>query len=564
MNLPAARPTAEIIEIKLPRNARQFLASLTARHETPFEQLPEGNRRRAKLREILVLRVHSIADTESLHVTPAVLRLMEQCAARMESPTVLSAAAELARQGDVCPSKASLLRWVGDHDKHGLAGLADGHTGRKRVWYGWEPAMLSMWLTAGQQDCGSIAFRLRHMGYESATDSRVRSFRKSFPESLGRYAPERVGKHFYQQNCTPHRLLDWSNVPVGYMYEADGHTVDWYTRHPLTGNPARLELVVWLDRRSHYAVGWILWDRESALSTLFSLSRAMILHDHVPAAVHVDQGSGFKNRAFTDETMGFFRKFAIKPSLAHPGNARGKGLVEGFFKHLEARLGKSYSTYCGHDRTDDGLRRMAARIKRGDLELPDYQQVLADLSAYMNAYNSEPQKGLGGRAPRDLWESELLRNPVNMPADAVVRLSEQRTVSQKGRIALRNRTFQDGELADHRSRRVIVEFDPFDWSQVWIYDLKRRFICIAKQVDADPALPGSHLEDKNRQRAVDAVRRLEAHAAEKEARAGLAKTHVHVLDDIAALEKKTGSTSANVPPVESRSEIELDILNTDY
>jgi putative transposase len=578
MSLPAqfGVPSSEVATLQLPRNARQFLAGLTADHTPPFDQLPEGNRQRALLREVLVLRVQQIADIMSVSPTQAVLRLIARIEAGAESAPVVSAARGLVRasSGKACPNRASLLRWFGDYDKHGRAGLADQHKGKQRQWFGWEPIVLHMWLTPGQQNAGAISFWLLAAGYDTATYARVLAFTKTFPESLGKYAKERIGKHYHQQNCTPYRMLDWSNVPVGYMYEADGHAVDWYTAHPITGKPVRLELVVWIDKRSHYVAGWLLWDRESALSTLFSLSRAMILHDHVPAVVHIDQGSGFKNKLMTREAVGFFEKFSIDPKFAIAGNARGKGLIEGFFKHFEARLGKTFDTYCGHDRTDDSLRRLESQLKKGAVRMPSFQDSLNAVTVYMTAFNNAPQKSLGNLSPRQLWERDLVRTPLHTPAEAVMRMSIQRTVSKNWRISLSNRTFQDGVLADYRSRQMIVEFDPFDWSQVWVYDMKRRFICIARQVDATPGMPDSHIADKEQARAEDAVARLEAHAEEARARAGLSITHDQRLPDIEALvegqlfphleKTKAGIAVPAIEDTEVLANIKIDIYDTDY
>ena len=526
-------PATNVIELKLPLPARKFLATLAANHATPWEQLPTANRERATQRQLLVERVLELAQMQQIKTTPAVELMIKRLQEEQESTAILSTARALARSGQTAPNRATLLRWVGDYQRSGLPGLASNHKGSQREWHGWEPLALHYWLGVGRMDPGSIAFWLRDEGHDSATYTRVRDFIKRLPETLGDEAPQRVGQHYYQQNIKPYKIRDYSNIPVGFCYEADGHAVDWYTLHPRSGNPARLELTVWIDWASHFVAGWMLWDRESGLNTLFSLSRAMIEHDHVPAAIHVDRGSGFRNRLMTHETTGFFHKFSIDPMFALAGNARGKGLVEGFFKHLEARLGKTHPTYCGHDRTDDGLRRMQTKIKRGELRVHTYQEVLEGLTRYMNAYNREPQAALGGRAPAQLWAG-LKRTPLHTPVDAVIRLSEQRKV-RSWRVELMNRTFQDIELSHHNKRDVIVEFDPGDWSQVWVYDLHKRFICVAKKVDEIAAMPDSYVADKEKARLEGQIARHERHIEEKERQAGLAITHDMRQADIDAL-----------------------------
>lgn len=562
-------PSAQVIELKLPQPARKFLATLAADHATPWEKLPTATRSRATQRHVLVERVLELMQTQQIKISPAVTLLIQRLQQGLESASILSAGRALARpsSGQAAPNRATLLRWTADYQRFGLPGLASTHKGRKYTWRGWEPMALHHWLSVGRMDPGSIAFWLRSEGHESATYPRVRRFLKSLPETLGNESPQRVGQHHYQQNIKPYKTRDYSNIPVGFCYEADGHTVDWYTLHPRSGNPARLELTVWIDWASHYVAGWMLWDRESGLNTLFSLSRAMIEHDHVPGAIHVDRGSGFRNNMMSHETTGFFQKFSIDPLFALAGNARGKGLVEGFFKHLEARFGKTQPTYCGHDRTDDALRRMQVKIKRGELIVHTYQEVLDGLTRYMAAYNREPQTALGGRAPAQLWAA-LERTPLNAPADAVIRLSDRRKV-RSWRVELANRTFQDVELAHHNKREVIVEFDPFDWSQVWVYDMHRRFICVAKQVGKIDALPDSYVADKEQARLEGSIKRLERHADEKRAQAGLAITHDQILPAIedmnAALTAMNSGTGVAAPVPEGEpGHPGLDPYTTDY
>lgn len=549
-------------ETDLPQNARRYLANLHAETLT-WEQLPEGNRERAKLREIVLRAVYEIrASSGERSLRSAIHTLLGRAASGVLEPAVFAAFRALARDDTLSP--ASIHRWHKGYEQYGLIGLADRHTGRKRVWYGWEPKALALWLSHGQPLPATVAAWLRQGGWDSALAHRVAAFIKALPATLGRHAPQRVGKHFYQQNIRAHKTRDYSKVPVGHTYEGDGHTCDFFVRHPLTGKHYRPELTVWIDWRSRYVAGWMLWDRESGLNTLFSLSRAMLTHDHVPAALHVDPGSGFKARMVTDEVTGFLAKFSITPMFAIAGNARGKGMVEGFFRVFEERCGKRAETYCGCHRTDDGLRRLERQIADKKIYVWSFDQAVAHVRHFMEEdWNRTPKDVLGGLSPAQVWNG-LERTPVVTPAAAVVRPRVQRTVAKKWRLSVQNRVFSDAALADYVDHKVIVEFDVTSWDRVWVYGLDGRFICEADQIEKVDALPESFLEDSNLKRALGQIKRREVANEEDLARAGLAKTHVHVLDNIAALEKKTGSTSANVPPAESGSEIELDILNTDY
>ena len=125
------------------------------------------------------------------------------------------------------------------------------------------------------------------------------------------------GQHYYRQNLTPYVVRDTSALPVGFIYEGDGHTCDVHIAHPQTGKATRPELTVWLDVRSHYCVGWWLSDAERASDTLFSLSHAIVSHDHVPIMIHVDPGSGYKNKLIQGEAVSYCERLSIEFMTAH-------------------------------------------------------------------------------------------------------------------------------------------------------------------------------------------------------------------------------------------------------
>ena len=559
---------------ELPRRARAHLTTLPSAQASGWDGMPQSVRQRALARQVLVLRVQSTTP-EAGSERAAIVALLGRLAARTESAAVRTAAAE-APSGRKAMSRSTVSRWMARYREGGLEALADNYKGRPRAWHGWEPFALASWLTPGQMNAGSIAFNLRP-DWPTATPHAVRRYLHSLPETLGRRAPERVGKHYHQQNMKPHLALDWSNLPVGFMYETDGHTLDWYTRHPLTGTPVRLEFTPVLDKASNYIVGWFVWDRESAINTLVVLSRTLLMQDHVPAEIHMDHGPGFKNKAITGELTGLFARLGIRPVFARPRNARGKGLSEGHFHHFEERVGKARASYCGHCRTDDGLRRFAARVAKGEIHVETYEETCALIEQYVQRYNAAPQKGLGDRAPAQLWAT-LERTPVEWPASVVFRLSEQRVVRKSG-VTLAGRTWMVDTLADHDGHPVIVEYDPQDWGRVWVYDLRRRFIAEVPLVVAQDAVIGSRIEDGDRNRLNKQLGRIEQHRLEKlgqaAALAAQAIDHAAVTNEMETLEAQAAARQSTTPktsgagvdapaPDAGPGDVSLDLYRTDY
>ena len=347
----------------------------------------------------------------------------------------------------------------------------------------------------------------------------MRRFLKSQPDIRGRLTKRRVGAHHYNQNLGPHAIRDATVLPVGFVYEADGHTVDVYVQHPETGKAYRPELTVWVDVRSHYVVGWWLSASESAATTLFSLSHALVAHDHVPAAVHTDPGPGFANKLVMDEISGYAARLGIEVMLALPGNAKGKGLIEGGFKHYEERLGKRYPSFCGHCRSDQEFRRLQEYCERGKTAMPTLAQYSDGVAGYFERLNAREQRGLGC-APAALW-AQLERVPVEIPAEVLVRPVEQRVV-RRWRVELYKRFFQAPELAAWNGRKVAIEYNLHDFSAVTVRDLDGRLICEAKQVEQRPWLAASRIEELAQKRLANQIKRKQQWIDEQTARARLA------------------------------------------
>lgn len=443
------------------------------------------------------------APVDPLQLIPDHARIeAERCIAvirpaliRVQQGVSINAAAKwLASSAEGMPSVPTLRRWLRDYIQGGVVELAPKYLGRQRRARGWEAMAADLYADPTHRGYGTIAWLIKQAGFTNVNKKAVERYIKSLPSSKAETNPKRLGRHYYEQNVRPHVVRDNSMIPVGFVYQGDGHRCDVYVAHPSNGKPIRPEITVWIDVRSQYVVGWWMSQNESAHTTLFSLSQAMVEHQHVPAMVHTDPGSGFKNRMICDETAGFLAKFNIRPMLAIPGNAKGKGLIEGWFRWFEERCGKNFATFCGHCRTDDALSRLRQKCASGELPLPTLRQYLDAVRAYIAAYNASPKESLGGKAPADLWE-QLERVELHSSAEALLRPREECTV-RRGRVRLDGRLYQSPRLLrDYNLRQVIVEYSIHDDGKVWVHDQQGRYVEEAYLVERRAGLTASRLED---------------------------------------------------------------------
>jgi putative transposase len=418
------------------------------------------------------------------------------------------------------PSVATVKRWLKGFKAQGMEGLLPAFKGRSRKDYGWEARAIELFNIPGKSSYGDVTDQLRMQGYQGVTYERVKNYLKTMPATLGRESPARIGKHEYHLTHKPSRSRDCEVLNVGEIYQGDGHTIDCYLADPNTGNPYRPELTVWIDVRSRYIVGWYLSEAESAHSTLFSLCHALLRHDHRPTWLHIDNGSGFINKLMSHESIGFYKKMEFEIMKSIPGNPRGKGQIERWFRTLRDKHDKFWNNgrdYCGHDMAAEVNRRMSVEVQAGRRELLPVGQYRESLAKFVDYYNNRVHSALDGQTPAQLWET-LVKHPVVTPASEMV-YPRTTAVVRKFTVRTDNRWYRNDILMHYDGQRLTVEYSLTDDATVKIYNAEGGFICDANLVDKTPYLPSSRLEQARQKRETEQVKRLERHIEEKKQRA---------------------------------------------
>jgi len=530
--------------------------------ETPelqLARLPEKKRRLCEAR-FAYLRVAMEKEALGFSRTKCVSYLLTLTRLEQLPEPAANALATLGKR----PGKSTLLRWwqavsEGESTAEQLLALADSRKGRQHKEEGWEVRATHLFNSPNKPHMSTVAIWLQQEGWD-VTPQKVRRHLKSLPAELGEFGVKRMGRHYYNQNIKPHIMRDVSKVPVGLVYQGDGHRCDVYVQHPNSGKHYRPELTVWIDLRSQYIPGWWLAEDESAVTTLYSLTHAMAGHDHVPAMIHVDPGSGFKNKLIDDEVTGFLQRFAIQSMHALPGNAKGKGLVEGLFHWFEERLGKTFEAYCGHCRTDDALSRLEFKIRKGQIRIPTYTEYREAVAKWVEWHNNTPKKALGGKSPAELW-GELKQVPLHCDPHELVWPQAKRTV-RRGWVQLFNRTYGHETLPSFNGKRVVVQYNLKDESCVFIRDEDQRFICEAKLVSKQDALGESRQDDLIQNRLKGQIKRHEKHIEEAERRSRPVIEHT---DTLAAMEDLSGQEWLETEAEKNADSLpEIDVFDVGY
>ena len=531
--------------------------------ELHLSRLSQDKRRQCEARLTLLevaISKHGLSRRKAVDWLHATARLDEL-------PT--TAAVALKTLGKL-PGKSTLLKWWAALDNctsraEQLLALRDERKGRQRRHEGWEARAIAHYNSPNKPCKSTVAIWLKDEGWDVST-TKVSRYLDSLPAELGETGIKRMGEHYYNQNLRKHKTRDTSNLPVGFVYQGDGHTCDVYVQHPNSDGHYRPELTIWIDVRSQYIVGWWLSEAESAITTVFSLSAALAAHDHVPAMIHVDPGSGFKNKVIDHEFTGYLQRFGIDSMHAIAGNAKGKGLVEGLFRWFEERVGKRFASFCGHCRTDDALSRLSDKIKRGAISIPTFDQYRHVVAKWVEWHNSTPKNALGGKAPADLW-TDLEQVPLHCAPQDLMWPQTERVVRHWG-VKLDNRTYQHDALRQFSGSRqgkpitVVVQYNLHDDSHVIIRDHDQRFICEAPLVDKIDWLPVSRIEEASQKRLKQQIKRHERHIEEAVRRTKPVIDHTETLRTIECL---TAPALQNLEEEKNADSLpEIDVFDVGY
>jgi putative transposase len=378
----------------------------------------------------------------------------------------------------------------------------------------------------------AVARKLRReYDFASATDSRVMQYLNSMPAQLGNNSPQRLGRKLYNnsQKHFIHRTTE--NLPVGAVYQGDGHTLDVYLQHPVSGKPWRAELVAWMDVRSRYIVGWSITSAESAFGTIQAFGRSLINFDHVPAIVYVDNGSGYKSKMMCDENIGFYQRMGIEPIFAIPGNAKAKGNIERWFRTMERDFNVWWpEAFCGEGMGKEEQARQFNLVQQGKIQLPTLNQWIAKFGDWLEDYHNSPHPELPATTPHQLWQQLAAhRTPVNMTELELNRPQIERVV-QRGYVTLHNRKYKNSLLISHNGSTVRCEYDLHTDETITVRDEAGRLICDAALVKKHDYIPTSRLDQALQKSREAALKRLERKADEVRVRTSLVYEHTDSLD----------------------------------
>lgn len=472
--------------------------------------------------------------------------------------SVRTAVLSLGRDGRF-PSLTTVKNWIEAYQKGGMAALAPKHTGRRKKAQGWELRAQQLYLQTSKPSMASVARKLREDEGFSCSDRQVRHYLNNLP-AIEQH-PARLGRKLHAGSHAHYKPRSTANIGVGDIYMADGHTQDVYLAHPETGDLWRAELIIWMDVRSRFIVGWELTDFESSANTINSFVKTLTNHDHTPAVIYIDNGCGYKNKLVCDETAGLYNRIGLEVLFAIPGNAKAKGQIERWFRTMEDDFTKIEFPrfYCGYDQADETRTRLVMDVKRALKQgkpspLPTIFEWREKFERWLEKYHNRPHPELKHTTPAQMFAS-LERVSVHTELCELMKRQENRKV-RRGMVHLHNRQYRHEALLAFNGQTVSVAFDWWDDSEVTIRTKSQVLICDAPLIHRADFVSNSFMQDAKDKQVKSQVRRKQVQIDELEARGRQSLTHDAQLEQIEAIE---GSWS--LIEDESRLDDDNDLIN---
>ncbi|ATG77633.1 Mu transposase C-terminal domain-containing protein [Pseudoalteromonas sp. 1_2015MBL_MicDiv] len=486
--------------------------------ELSWQNASETARKKAQSRAVLVRHLL----TQECGIPKAFEALVKNYRANTALSTLASAIDALGK----LPGRATIYNWCNAYKDNGINSLLPNHKGKAQTQYSWLARCLELYHSPNSPSFAQVSDQLNKEGYK-AEHHQVRRFINALPHELGPQSPYRMGAKLYREKHKDHLLRSTDNLKPGVMYNGDGHTLDVYLAHPKTGKPYRAELTAFQDVASRCIVGWELGVAENVVDTLTAISRSMRDLNHVPAMFYLDNGSGYKNKLMNDETTGFYAQFEIDVIFAIPGNARVKW-IERFFLHMEDRVGKRFSTYCGRDHDDRHKQLVLKEAKQGKRQLPTVDEWITEFKAFLNDYHSSAHPEIKGKTRQQVWD-EGLERVAPLESDFVI-LPREMVNIRRGRFRLHKRDYSADFLHQFNDKQLIAAYDLQDDSYTKLYKPNGEYVMTAKLKRKSHAVPTSRIDEAKSKRRMGREKRLQVHL--QEVRAQEIADHVIDVDTV--------------------------------
>ena len=428
-------------------------------------------------------------------------------------------------------SRTTIYRWLRETQGSGsqFARLAPKTRDTASI-PAWAPYLLSLY---GQPQKPSLAFCIEKLAetlppaiippsYASA--HRFIQKMSNIDRERGRMGSREI------KSIMPFVRRDTADLWPAEIYTADGHTFDAEVCHPATGKPFRPEITTVLDVATRRAVGWSAGLAESTWAVLDALRNACETGG-IPAIFYVDNGSGYKNAAMSDQSNGFMKRLGIDLKHSLPYNSQARGIIERVHKTIWVRGAKMLPTYMGAQ-MDAQAKQKVFKLTRKHIKefgksalLLEWRDFIQWAQQQIDDYNNRPHSSLpkiraadGTKrhlTPQEAWQQAVSEGwkHVDIHDEDVDDLFRPHKICKiiRGEVRLFNNQYFSRELEHYHGETADVGYDIHDASRVWVKERRTgRLICIAYfEANKQSYMPQTAKEQADHQRTKARLKRVD-------------------------------------------------------
>ncbi len=299
----------------------------------------------------------------------------------------------------------------------------------------------------------------------------------------------REGAKAWNDKCAYYIERDYSLINVGDVIVADGHVLNFEILNPWTGKPKRMILILWLDMKSGFPLGWEIMPTEDTQAISSALRRVILRLGKYPKVAYLDNGKAFRARFFAgidfDEAgfTGLYERLGVKTIFAWPYHGQSK-TVERFFGSF-AELERWCPTYSG-----TSIEKKPPRMMRGEkLHRRVYEKATGGrcitleqahmaVAAWFDQYVQRPQRGhLKGKAPVQLFLEGKGAGVDPAELRYLMMSMEIRHIQRNG-IRFLGQNY-NGPALYGRRHPAVIRYDLQDPSVIYAFETNGDFICDA-------------------------------------------------------------------------------------
>ncbi len=337
----------------------------------------------------------------------------------------------------------------------------------------------------------TIAYELSLLGITEvasyATYNRVANkLKRNFYDM---YILFREGEKALKDKVAPYIERDVSKCEVGDILVADGNTLDFTVKHPVTGNPCRATLIVYEDWKSKDIAGYEIMVTENTQCIASALRNSILRLGKVPKICYQDNGAAFRSKFFRGDKNfqdagfnGLFGALGIIPVYADPYNARAK-ICERFFREFTSTCSCQMPSYVGNciENKPAHLKRNEKFHKKRHIDyVPTIQEALGAIENWLAFYRSQPCPNVPGKTIGEVFNEGKGEGVNESLLNDLMMAEEVRKIGRNGVTLFGNHYYNEALYGIKDS--VIVRYSLFDISRVQIYSRKGEFICEATTV----------------------------------------------------------------------------------